>query len=291
MIKSILYLFSMLYCANSCVLDNKMEHLRLIREHNSKNGSWVMGENKFIGMSDDEFNVYYKGYNGYNRGSDVIVGRSRDVCYPESLDWVSRGVVTDVKNQGMCGSCWSFSATGALEGLYAIQTGRLVNFSEQDLVDCDTNDNGCHGGDMGNAFEYVKGNGICLNKDYIYSGKDGTCKCCDAAYYIEGYRRVSRGSYDGLMTALLKQPISIGIEADQSSFRFYKSGIFDGECGTNIDHGVLLVGYGEENGKKYWKVKNSWGTDWGEDGYIRMLRTGDDGSGICGIQLNAAYPY
>ena len=292
MIKSLIYVLSLVF-SNSMCLENVVDrHRDMIHEHNMLNKSWTLGENKFVGMSDSEFRYYYKGYSGEIPTTPKVVMNTIDkVCYPTSIDWVDKGAVSSVKDQESCGSCWAFSATGAVEGLYAIQTGRLVDFSEQDIVDCDTGGNGCGGGEMQQAFSFIQDSGICLEKDYIYNGVEGECKCCTEAYKIQGSRSVSSGSYSDLLTSLLKQPISVAIEADQESFRFYSGGIYDGDCGTNLDHGVLLVGYGEENGKKYWKVKNSWGNDWGEEGYIRMARDEEDGSGICGIQLDASYPF
>jgi C1A family cysteine protease len=224
---------------------------------------------------------------------------------PSSIDWTANRAVTPVKDQGQCGSCWSFSTTGALEGAYAIITGNLASFSEQQLVDCDTlgnggRDHGCNGGLMENAFNWIsKNNGLCLESDYPYiSGTTKTAGKCDkscknlAGSDVVKYIDVEPASDSAFMTALAKQPVSVAIEADQREFQLYKSGVFTGTCGTNLDHGVLAVGYGTEAGNEYYKVKNSWSATWGEGGYIRIGRGANynGGKGQCGILLQASYP-
>ena len=221
---------------------------------------------------------------------------------PEYVNWVEQGAVSSVKNQGMCGSCWSFSAVGAIEGAFAIHSGELVEFSEQQLVDCDTKgaepDMGCNGGLMDSAFAFEKTEkGLCTYQDYPYVGKQQTCAdtSCDnvEGSAVTGFVDVTPESNEALMEALTMQPVAIAIEADQLFFQFYRSGVFSSKCGTNLDHGVLAVGYGtdEESGSEYWLVKNSWGETWGESGYIRLVRdsTKDD-AGQCGIMLMASYP-
>jgi C1A family cysteine protease len=238
--------------------------------------------------------------------SDPVQTRLNGVLYlPSAIDWSMKNAVTPVKDQGQCGSCWSFSTTGALEGAYSIKTGNLVSFSEQQLVDCDTfgnggRDHGCNGGLMDNAFSWIaKNNGLCTESDYPYvSGitkTPGTCaKSCKnvAGSDIVSFVDVESASDLAMMTALSKQPVSVAIEADQREFQLYKSGVFTGACGTNLDHGVLTVGYGTDGGNEYYKVKNSWSTTWGEKGYIRLGK-GENynaGKGQCGILLEASYP-
>ena len=224
---------------------------------------------------------------------------------PESIDWVNNGAVTPVKNQGQCGSCWSFSTTGALEGAYYIKNGVLDSFSEQQLVDCDTRKNGgkdmgCNGGLMDNAFSWIEKNGgLCTEEDYAYtSGTTKTAGTCDTSCTVVSgseiisYTDVKANSDNDMMSALAQQPVSIAIQADQKDFQLYNSGVFTGSCGTKLDHGVLVVGYGSLDGEDYYRVKNSWGTTWGDNGYIYLGR-GDkfnNGSGQCGMLMQASYP-
>ena len=220
---------------------------------------------------------------------------------PESIDWVTKGAVTPVKNQGQCGSCWSFSTTGAMEGAYFVANNKLVSFSEQELVDCDNVDKGCNGGLMDNAFKWVEKNGgLCSESDYKYeSGTTMKAGACDKSCTnipnseIKSYTDVKQRSDNAMMEAVAQQPVAIAIQADQKDFQLYKSGVFTGSCGTRLDHGVLTVGYGtSKDGIDYYKVKNSWGTSWGDNGYI-LLGRGDEynrGQGQCGMLMSASYP-
>jgi len=212
-----------------------------------------------------------------------------------SVDWVAEGAVTGVKSQGSCGCCWAFSTTGAIEGARYVKYGSLESLSEQQLVDCDTYDSGCDGGLMDNAFQWIKGNGgLCSESSYPFTSSSGksTGSCSSSCSTVSGtdvssYTDVAH-TESALMTALSQQPVSVAIEADQSAFMYYSSGVLTGTCGTSLDHGVLAVGYGTDASYgDYWLVKNSWDTTWGEDGYVRIER---DGSDKCGILLEASYP-
>ncbi len=213
---------------------------------------------------------------------------------PDSINWSEDNIVTPVKNQGNCGSCWTFSATGAMEGAYALYSGKLESFSEQQLLDCVKKDFGCGGGEMVDAFEYVSKEPVCTEQEDPYKGKNEYCKTCSSPVKFSGCKIVEENNQLALKEAVaMYGPISVGIQANQSIFRNYKGGIIqDRSCGSNIDHGVLVVGYGEDNGIKYWLVKNSWGEEWGENGYVRIMREDSRNAiGICGIASSVSFPY
>lgn len=221
---------------------------------------------------------------------------------PASIDWVSEGAVTPVKDQGSCGSCYSFSAVGAVEGAYFLTNGELLELSMQEIVDCDNLDGGCQGGEMQQTFKWIKGNGgLCLLSDYPYvSGttaeEQKVCSTCPvvAGTAPESWTTVRRNSMEGLKEAVAKGPVSVAVGASRA-WMFYESGVFDGACEGELNHGVLCVGYGggEEEGEEageYWKVKNSWGTGWGMEGYILLKRDDGDKEAACGILQDASFP-
>lgn len=264
-------------------------NMALIDAHNGEEHDWKMAMNEFGDLTTEEFNAKYLGYAGKPTSTTTAASVAPDNT--TSLDWVTKGAVTAVKNQGQCGSCWSFSSTGAIEGAHFISTGKLVSLSEQELMDCSIaeGNKGCQGGLMEDAFKWViKNGGIGSEKSYPYTTANGDkCKKVPNVATISGYNEVKEGDETALQAALNGGPVSIAIEADQSGFQFYKSGVFSGTCGTKLDHGVLLVGYGSDSSTDYWKVKNSWGATWGEEGYIRMVK----GQNQCGLASAAVSVY
>jgi C1A family cysteine protease len=218
----------------------------------------------------------------------------KDDIVPTSVDWRDNNAVTDIKNQGKCGSCWAFSTTGSIEGIVSIKENKLYNISEQQLVDCSTKNNGCEGGSMDQGFQYVINNGLCSEKNYSYEGVDDVCRSdsCQSVVNISSYRDIYPSEVF-LKRAVAQQPVSVAIQANLISFQHYKSGIYnDDECGSKLDHGVLVVGYGIDSNTstEYWIVKNSWGKDWGENGYIRIQKDTNKEYGICGISKIPSIP-
>lgn len=211
------------------------------------------------------------------------------------VDWRKKGVVNKVQDQGQCGSCWAFSSVAAIESSHAINTGKLLKLSEQHFVDCDYSkkkNEGCDGGLEVWAFEYAEKNKISLESDYPYKARNQKCKATKdmGKVGVEKYFEVKSKKVKALKKAVSKQPTCIGIDADSKAFSFYTKGIMDDKkCGKDQDHAVTAVGYGSENDKEYLIVRNSWGADWGEDGYFRIA-IDKDGPGICGILLDSSRP-
>ncbi|XP_026319315.1 cathepsin L [Hyposmocoma kahamanoa] len=285
------------------------ENKHKIAKHNQrfKQGlvSFRLKQNKYGDLLHHEF-VHIM--NGFNRTSHKLAGvrgqaqrgatylAPAGVALPAEVDWRRKGAVTDVKDQGKCGSCWAFSTTGSLEGQHFRKTGYLVSLSEQNLVDCSSayGNNGCNGGLMDNAFKYIKDNdGIDTEKSYPYEAKDDKCRYNpkNAGADDVGFVDVPAGDEAKLMAAVATQgPVSVAIDASLETFQLYSDGVYyDENCSSNnLDHGVLVVGYGsDEDGGDYWLVKNSWGRSWGELGYIKMARNRDN---HCGIASSASFP-
>ncbi|KAF5185465.1 Cysteine proteinase [Thalictrum thalictroides] len=239
------------------------DNLRFIDEHNSEDHTYKVGLNKFADLTNEEYRKIYLGTKvdpfrsvSKPRSTRYAVGVGDEL--PKSIDWREKGaVVTEVKNQGSCGSCWAFSTVAAVEGINKIVTGDLISLSEQELVDCDTSyDSGCNGGLMDYAFEFImKNGGIDTEDDYPYKGVDGKCDQARKnarVVTIDGYEDVPANDEKALQKAVAHQPVSVAIEAGGRAFQLYHSGVFTGRCGTDLDHGVVAVGYGTDNGVDYW---------------------------------------
>ena len=264
------------------------DNLKFIEEfERSGPHSYWLGINEYTDMTHEEFVAEKVG------GVFAVEEQKNVVELDESnlgagVDWRTKGAVTPVKNQEHCGSCWAFSAVAAMEGLNFQTNGKLQSFSEQQLVDCSKSqgNQGCHGGLMDYAFKYAESHKMDLESDYKYKAKDGRCeeKSYTGVFSPKSYSDVRKNSESQLQAASDKQVVSVAIEADKTAFQHYKGGVFsDRRCGKKLDHGVTLVGYTDEA----WIVKNSWGASWGESGYIRMAKPGEN---ICGILEQPSYP-
>ena len=259
--------------------------------------NFTMGVNQFTDLTADEFKALYISGLKTELGSYGCKSYSSTASgAPDSIDWRNNGAVTSVKDQGQCGSCWSFSSTGAIEGAWAISKGQLVDLSEQELVDCATGisygSHGCNGGQMEGAFKFVIENGQCSLSSYPYTAKDGSCQKCSALAHITSCSDVKSNDQISLKGAVAQQPVSVAISADTKIFQSYSGGVItSSSCYTSLNHGVLVVGYGNENGQDYWLVKNSWGESWGLNGYVKIGRSeSTNDAGICGIGMDPSFP-
>jgi len=251
--------------------------------------------NKFADLSANEFGRMYNGLSVPANYVHTATFVPTTVSLPATWDWNAQGAVTPIKNQGQCGSCWAFSTTGSVEGCHFLGAKGLASLSEQNLVDCSTaqGNQGCNGGLMTQAMDYIISNkGIDTESSYPYTAQDGTCvyNAANSASTLGAYTNVATGDENGLQSSVYSGPTSVAIDASQSSFQFYSSGVYsDPNCSsTQLDHGVLAVGWGaDSSGNAYWLVKNSWGTDWGLAGFIWMARNDNN---MCGIATMATLP-
>ncbi|XP_072392907.1 cathepsin L-like proteinase [Diabrotica undecimpunctata] len=264
------------------------ENLRKIDEHNAKyeigEETYYLAVNQFTDWSNAEFKAMLDSQMAQRPQLSVTekFEAVSSLQVPTEVDWRNKNADLGVKNQGSCGSCWAFSAAGAIEGQLAIHKNQHVPLSEQELVDCDTVNGGCNGGLMTDAFNYVKRHGLAAESKYKYTGRDGSCKKVQKQVSsISGYVNLAR-TETALINALANVgPVSIAVDAD--TWQHYGGGVYNNRnCRTSLNHGVLAVGYT----KDALIVKNSWGTSWGERGYIRIIR----GQNLCGVNLMNSYP-
>jgi C1A family cysteine protease len=277
------------------------DNMEFALEQNRNQSNYTLGVTQFMDLTHDEFKGRFNELIGGPFGSKCSSFKSIDGNIPSSFDWRDHKAVTDVKDQGQCGSCWSFSATGAVEGSWSIDTGSLVSLSEQQLVDCSLGspygNHGCNGGLMDGAFKYVMDNGICSEDSYPYTSgttkKNGNCETsCEPVVTLSSCVDVTPNNQQHLKEAVSQGPVSVAIQADTKTFQMYKSGVITSSgCGTKLDHGVLTVGFGTENEVDYWLVKNSWSSAWGDNGYVKIERSDStNDKGICGIAMQPSYP-
>ncbi|KAL3886606.1 hypothetical protein ACJMK2_026590 [Sinanodonta woodiana] len=278
-------------------------NLKHVQQHNIEADrgvhSFWLGMNEYADMTPEEFvntmNRYRVNATKTFQCGKFIPPTHKLSALPSTVDWRKEGYVTGVKNQGQCGSCWAFSAVGSLEGQHFKKTGKLVSLSEQNLVDCSRKEGneGCEGGLRDQAFEYIIQNkGIDTEESYPYTAEDGVCKFKQAniGATVVSCMDIEPGSETDLQMAVATVgPIGVAIDSSQASFQLYRSGVYtDSACSSvNLDHGVLVVGYGTDSGQEYWLGKNSWGTSWGMNGYIMMARHKHN---MCGIATQASFP-
>jgi len=278
------------------------ENLKRVALHNLEASigkhTYTLAMNEYADLSSEEFLKLVLGSCIIPKRNNTQASaflKSDYIQVPTSVDWRDKNLVTPIKDQKQCGSCWAFSTTGSLEGQHSKKTGKLVSLSEQQLVDCsgDYGDYGCMGGLMDNAFRYIKANGgIDTEDSYPYEARDGKCrfKKENIGATVTGFTDIPQGDESALTQAIATVgPISVAIDASHFSFQLYHQGVyFERRCSSvRLDHGVLAVGYGTENGEDFYLVKNSWGVSWGQNGYIKMARNRNNN---CGIATQASYP-
>ncbi|KAF8007398.1 hypothetical protein BT93_K1414 [Corymbia citriodora subsp. variegata] len=272
------------------------DNLRFIEDFNhAGNHTFKLGSNAFLDRTVEEFLELSTGLALPSTLHPRNMSHANSTHIPHSMDWVAKGAVNAIKDQGGCGSCWAFSAVAAIESITQIKTGKLLELSEQQLVDCTVDNYGCGGGWMDTAFDYViRNGGITSEKNYPYNASDEICHAHAASMSVAkivGYENVPANNEGNLLKAVAMQPVSVALDASGREFQLYSSGVFNGNCGTTMCHAVAIVGYGTaKDGTKYWKIRNSWGKTWGEAGYMRIQRGYARPEGLCGLAMHASYP-
>ena len=282
-------------------LNNFRGAYNYIQQHDPKKEGYEVGLNQFADWSQEELNkmlalkVPTEDVDEQNQPTEETPENNTLLGAPTSIDWRQQGAVTAVRNQGSCAGCYGFATTATMEGAYKIKTGQLKVFSPQQIIDCTGGwfrNAGCQGGYMTNAYNYLRSYKMMQDSSYPYISQVSSCKYNAAAGVVNtvGYGE-AKYNYDALLNAVAKQPVAVGVTASAYSFLYYRGGIITSNCGGYLNHAVTIVGYGQEGSTPYWIVKNSWGANWGEQGYVRILRQpGNNGGGMCGIQQLPSYP-
>jgi cathepsin L len=269
------------------------DNMAFIRIQNSKPSTIVLGMTPFTDLTPAEFKSMYLSPKPIPKTLEEEPFEAK-LTAPTQVDWRTKGVVTPIKDQGQCGSCWAFSATGAIESAWILAGHTMVTLSEQQLVDCSRKygNVGCGGGFYRQAFSYVIANkGITSESNYPYTAKNGVCntsKASQVSASISSKYDVPANNPTALQSAVAQQPTSVSVEADQAAWQNYRSGTITSGCGTNLDHDVLAVGYDTTGSTPFWIIKNSWGTSWGMSGYLQIAIT--TGNGVCGVNMTPGYP-
>ena len=295
------------------------DNYKLIEEHNLKKDvlGYTLGMNSFGDLTQEEFKLTFLGCI-LRTNTTVSTPQSenlmktflqdtptdkaiRELTLPSWIDWRQKGAVTPVQHQGTCGSCWAFSAIAAIEGANFVARQRTDQLSTQQIIDCvgrGRGGHGCTGGLMHGAFEYAMSTDLCTEQQYPHRGREGRCVdfiACSTDHIVSNYYNVTEGSRFDLYTAIAQQPVSVGIDASGTAWQFYKAGILSSGCGEELNHAVTAVGFSTEVFWWFWKnnyviFKNSWGTDWGMDGFMHISSNYETGKGMCGMYQYANYP-
>lgn len=280
---------------NNFRLNTFYKNYMKIVQVNNADLKWKAGLNKFSDMTEEEFRAKYLGFNpnmvkAMTKGKKLQAQRQLTET-PVSLDWRKKGAVGPIRNQGQCGSCWAFASSFTVGAQYFIKSGNLVDISAQQLIDCSGShgNHGCNGGWMTYAFEYFQDQGPNNSSDYPYTARTGTCKWSSdkVVTTVSSYRELPTNDEKAIEAELVNGPVATAI--DSFGIQSYASGIYTGDCGTSINHGMIFIGYDNTDpDNKYWILRNMWGSDWGEDGYIRIEKDIANSSGKCGLAISPA---
>lgn len=267
------------------------QNLRTIVTHNNENRNFTLGVNRFTDLTNEEYSDKYLGgfvnKEFWPKHCSIYKSKYTYSDLPKSVDWTN--ILGPILNQEQCGSCYAFSAVQQIQSSYTQKYGKLIDLSEEQVVECSKKNNGCGGGLMTSVDEYAMSNPLCLEEDYPYTsgnGRAGNCQTsCEGIVTVESCYEIEENNQQQLKDAVYGQPVSVAIDASTPYFQMYSGGIIDSDkCGTDLDHAVFLIGYGTENEIDYWLLRNSWGESWGDNGTFKILRSNStDDMGICGI--------